>query len=233
MNSLTDGFKQPIPQWVSEIRNETLQKISLSPFATACRDGDMRLTKNLFQRFWPFVDAFPKIINRACLHILKTELVKTFGLEMIDLFRLGFQVLSSMQQDEEDHRQLWLKTAHVLGLTSTDLHQHSTPEVKMVTSVIAEDVDPYMMFLRFVGVEVVAESMSENFLSSERFKSALGKEGLRWFEVHVTHEGMSHEELAFKLARALHRGELTREKSHAVIHHVVDLFIGAAEVCVG
>jgi hypothetical protein len=35
------------------------------------------------------------------------------------------------------------------------------------------------------------------------------------------------------LARALHRGELTREESHAAIHHVVDLFIGAAEACVG
>ena len=89
-----------------------------------------------------------------------------------------------------------------------------------------------MMFLRFVGVEVVAESVSEDFLSSENFKSALGKEGLRWFEAHVIHEGMSHEELAFKLAHALHREELTREESHAVIHHVVDLFIGAAEVCV-
>ena len=232
MNSLTDGFKQPIPAWVSEINNEALQKISLSSFATMCRAGDMRLTKDLFLRFWPFVDAFPKVINRACLHILKTELVKTFGLEMIDVFRLGFQVLSSMQKDEEDHRQLWLKTANVLGLTSADLRQHPIPEVKTVTSVIAEDVDPYMMCLRFVGVEIAAESVSENFLSSDKFKSALGKEGLRWFEVHVTHEGMSHKELAFKLARALHRGELTREESHAVIQHVVDLFIGAAEVCV-
>ena len=138
-----------------------------------------------------------------------------------------------MQKDEEDHRQLWLKTAHVLGLTPTDLRQPPTPEVRAVTSVIAEDVDPYMMFLRFVGVEMVAESVSKDFLSSEEFKSALGKEGLRWFEVHVTHEGMSHEELAFRLARALHREELTREESHALIHHVVDLFIRAAEVCVG
>jgi hypothetical protein len=232
MNSLTDGFKQPMPTWVREIKSEALQKITLSPFATACRGGDMGLTKELFLRFWPFVDAFPKIINRGCLHILKKELVKTFGLEMIDLFRLGFQVLSSMQKDEEDHRQLWLKTSHVLGLTPIDLRQPPTPEVKAVTSVIAEDVDPYIMFLRFVGVEVVAESVSEDFLSSEKLKSTLGKEGLQWFEVHVTHEGMSHEELAFRLARALHRGELTREESHAVIQHVVDLFIGAAEVCV-
>jgi len=232
MNSLTERFKQPIPGWVSEIRNETLQKISLSPVATGCRGCDMRLTKELLLRFWPFVDAFPRIINRGCLHILKKELVKTFGLEMIDLFRLGFQVLSSMQKDEEDHRQLWLKTSHVLGLTSTDLRQPPTPEVKMVTSVIAEDIDPYIMFLRFVGVEVVAESVSGDFLSSERFKSALGKEGLRWFEVHITHHGMSHEELAFRLARALHRGEITREETHAVVHHVVDLFIAAAEVSV-
>src|SRR5437899_974633 len=94
MNSLTDRFKQPIPAWVKEIKNEALQKISLSPFATACRAGDMGLTKELFLRFWPFVDAFPKIINRGCLHILKRELVRTFGLEMIDLFRLGFEVLS-------------------------------------------------------------------------------------------------------------------------------------------
>ena len=233
MNSLTDRFKQPITAWVKEIKNEALQKISLSPFATACRAGDMGLTKELFLRFWPFVDAFPKIINRGCVNILKKELVKTFGLEIIDLLRPGFQVLSSMRQDEEDHRQLWLKTAHVLGLTPTDLRQPPTPEVRAVTSVIAEDVDPYMMFLRFVGVEMVAESVSKDFLSSEEFKSALGKEGLRWFEVHVTHEGMSHEELAFRLARALHREELTREESHALIHHVVDLFIRAAEVCVG
>jgi len=233
MNSLTDGFKQPIPAWVCEISNEALQKISRSSFATMCRTGDMRLTKNLFLRFWPFVDAFPNIINRSCVHILKKELVKTFGLDMIDIFRLGFQVLSSMQKDEEDHRQLWLKTANVLGLTSADLRQRPIPEVKTATSVIAEDIDPYTMFLRFVGVEVVAESMSEYFLSSEKFKSALGKEGLRWFEVHVAHEGMSHKELAFKLARALHRGELTSVESHAVIHHVVDIFIGAAEACAG
>lgn len=233
MNSLTNRFKQPLPAWVREIKSETLRKISLSPFATMCRAGDMRLTKELFLRFWPFVDAFPKIVNRGCLHILRKELVNTFGLEMIDLFRLGFQILSSMQKDEEDHRQLWLKTTHVLGLASADLRQPSIPEVKMVTSIIAEDVDPHMMFLRFVGVEVVAESMSEYFLSSERFKSALGKEGLGWFEVHVTHEGMSHEELAFRLARAFNRGELTREESDAVIHHVVDCFIAAAEACGG
>ncbi|MEX0803535.1 MAG: hypothetical protein WD688_09495 [Candidatus Binatia bacterium] len=71
--------------------------------------------------------------------------------------------------------------------------------------------------------------MSENVLSSETFKSALGREGREWFEAHVIHQGMSHDELAFRLARALHRGELTREESHAAIHHVVDLFIGAAE----
>jgi len=93
MNSLTDRFKQPIPAWVKEIKNEALQKISLSPFATGCRAGDMRLAKDLFIRFWPFVDLFPKIINRGCVNILKKELVKTFGIEIIDLFRLVFQVL--------------------------------------------------------------------------------------------------------------------------------------------
>lgn len=116
-----------------------------------------------------------------------------------------------------------------LALTSANLRQPAIPEVKTLTSVIAEDADPYMLFLRLVGVEVVAESVSENVLSSESFKSALGREGFGWFEAHVIHQGMSYEELAFRLARALHRGELTREDSHAAIHHVVDIFIGATE----
>ena len=85
------------------------------------------------------------------------------------------------------------------------------------------------MFLRFVVVEIIAESVSVDFLSSEKFKSALGKEALGWFEVDVTHEGMSHEELALRLARSLHGGEVTREETHALIRHVVDLFIAAAE----
>jgi hypothetical protein len=229
MNSPVDRFKQPVPSWVAEIKNEAFQKISSSPFAVACRGGDMRLARELFLRFWPFVEAFPKIINRSCVEILKKELVKTFGLEIIDLFRLGVQVLSSMQKDEEDHRELWLKTAAVLGLTSSDLRQPPIPQVRTVTSVIAKDAEPYIKFLRFVAVEMVAESVSEDFLSSETFQSALGKDGLRWFEVHATHRGMSHEELAFRLARALHRRESTKEETHAVIHHVVDLFISAAE----
>jgi hypothetical protein len=69
MNSLTDRFKQPLPAWVSEIRKEALRKISLSPFAIACRAGDMTLTKDLFLRFWPFVEAFPKDNQpRLCAH---------------------------------------------------------------------------------------------------------------------------------------------------------------------
>src|SRR6266404_1442887 len=145
MNSLTDGFKQPIPAWVGEIKSEALRKFSLSSFSAMCRAGDVRLIRDLFRRFWPFVDAFPKIINRGSLHILKKELIKTFGLDMIDLFRLGLNVLSHMQKDEEDHRQLWLKTANVLGITPADLRQPPIPEIKRVTSVVAEGVDPYMM----------------------------------------------------------------------------------------
>lgn len=232
MNSLIKGFRQPIPSWIDEIKSDALLKFSLSSFSAMCRAGDMTLTRDLLLHFWPFVDAFPKIINRGCLHILRKELVNSFGLEMIDLFRLGFQVLSAMQKDEEDHRQLWLKTARILGLTLEELRQSTIPEVNRVISFVAENVDPYAMFLRFVGVEIVAESVSKDFLSSEKFKSALGKEALGWFEVHATHRGMSHEELAFRLARSLHRGELTREESHTVIHDVVDRFIDAAAVCV-
>jgi hypothetical protein len=137
-----------------------------------------------------------------------------------------------MQRDGEDHRELWLKTAAILGLAPTDLAQSAIPEVQLVTSFVAEDVDPFSMFLRFVGVEIVAESVSKDALSSDKFKLALRKEGLRWFEVHITHEGMSHEELVFRLAQAFHRGERMKEESHTVIHHVVDLFIRAAEACV-
>lgn len=111
MNSLTDGFKQPLPAWV-DIKNDAVEKNLRSPFAADVPCRRHELNENPVSTLLAVCRCISKD-NRSCLHILNKELVKTFGLEMIDVFRLGFQVLSSMQTDEEDHRELWLKTAYI------------------------------------------------------------------------------------------------------------------------
>lgn len=94
--------------------------------------------------------------------------------------------------------------------------------------------DFFKMFLRFVVVEMVAEFVSKDFMTSDRFTPVLGEKGSRWFYVYTLHyeDGMSHEELAPRLAFTLHPGTPTKEEVNTVMQDTVGLFVKAGDVCV-
>jgi pyrroloquinoline quinone (PQQ) biosynthesis protein C len=231
MGNLVDRFNEPLPRWVEDVDREACAKLSASAFARECRSGNVSVIRELIFRFWPFVDAFPKMINQGCLHLLKEDLFRSHGLELIGLFRAGFELLLGIEKDEENHRSLWLKTADALGLSYGELERTPSAEVRAINDSVGEETDPSTMLLRFVAVEIVAESVSKDFLSSKNFVSALGEQGVHWFRVHVAHNGITHEELALHLAFSLYDDELNKDRVNAVVQPVVDLFIMAANKC--
>jgi len=231
MTSLLERFSQPLPGWVDEINHEVFQRVSAGYYAKECRSGNINVVREIIYRFWPFIDAFPGMVNRGCLCLLKEDLFTNYGVGLVGLLRTGFSFLMGMEKDEENHRSLWLKSAGALGLSRGDLQQMPILEIETIIQSVGEDADPFTMLLRFVTVEIVAESVSKDFLSSREFVSALGAEGTHWFRAHVGNAGMNHEELALRLVQSLHDKEMDKDGVSAVIQPMADLFITAGEKC--
>ena len=146
---------------------------------------------------------------------------------------MNAKVTKEIQSDEAAHRDLWIQTAAALGLTIKDLrNQKAIPEILHLNETVGEGTDFFIRYLRFVAVEMVAEEISRVLLASAPFSELVGESGQRWFHVHILHdlhEGMSHEELALRLAWIFyfidHQSEEPQEKdvSHT-IHEMADLF---------
>ncbi len=231
MNELLDRFDQPLPSWIADIKKEAHRKIAGANFAAACRSGDVTAMRNLILGVWPFVDIFPKIIIRGsrCLYQRKSFRDR----ELLNmLIHRGSRVLSSIQQDEEDHRTLWLNAGSALKANyPIDFDREPIPEVRDWIDAVSQTADPFTMFLRFAAIEIIAESVSVDFLSSVSFTTALGTRGCEWFRVHAVHDtDLRHEELELRLGFAF-RGQPTKKESNTVIQGVIDLFLMAARAC--
>lgn len=223
-----------LPNWIVDIKEEAQQKIINASFASACRAGDLPKMQALIIGLWPFVNAFPKIIIRGALHVSQDH--RLVNKELINTFlHRGRQVLTGISKDEENHRRLWLETGQALGLKyPSDFDRPSIREVEVWIEAVSSSNDPFSLFLSFTAIEIIAETVSLDFLSSAIFKATLGKRGCDWFRVHAEHApGMSHEEMELRLAFAFLEGEPDKAAVNDVLLGVVDLFVSAANASVG
>jgi len=219
------------PEWVAEIKGEARRKISAATFAAACRQGNSAVMLGLILGLWPFVDTFPKSIIRGASGFPKRSIRKDRHLLNMFLHR-GPQMLSGIRKDEENHRVLWLETGRALGLNyPLDFERPVLPQTQIWINEINNKSDPLTSLLRFAAVEIIAEAISIDLLTSKTFTSILGKRGCEWFRVHAEHEpGMTHEELLLRTAFLIDKHP-TKENVNSVIQHVVTLFIRAGEGC--
>lgn len=231
---LATKFERPLPHWAEEIKKEVYTRIAEAPFAKACREGNRESMRRLIIDLWPFVDVFPDVVKRGYWRLIKPSFIFRYGAgNMLRLFRKSMHVLTSIERDEKEHRDLWLDTGIALGLSyPKDFAKNPTPQTKRWLASITNNKGPFNVFLGYVAIEMIAESISKNLLASEVFSSILGREGSRWFEVHaVNHGDKSHEALEFHLAFALHETEPYKEEANKVVQHVVSRFLDSANAC--
>jgi len=248
MRSLMDSFNQELPPWLEDIKKEVREKVKASPIIRGCAEGDRRSIQFLMSGYWLFVDEFPKSIAIARDRVVKDVIVNSIKLlgkfrvnVVSELLTLSMEVMGRMKSDEGDHRALWLKTAHSVGLQQDDLERQETlTEVITLNELVQEKTNFFTIFLRFVAVEMVAEEISRVLLESPPFKVEVNEDGLRWFKVHVIHDchkGMTHEELAFRLAIALQtlfqgrEKEFQKEEVRGIIMGAVDVFDNVGRKC--
>jgi len=143
-------------------------------------------------------------------------------------------MLNGIRKDEENHRKLWLETGAALGLRyPIDYERPVLPESRGWIDAVGMESDVSRLFLRFAAIEMIAEMVSKEFLTSNRFRDTLGPRGCEWFRVHAEHsQGMTHEELELQLAFSFAEGNLSKELVDAVIQDTVDRFIEAAEASI-
>lgn len=196
--------------WTSRIKDQAYRKIAASPLVKGCvaRGNADRHALALLAGFWPFVDVFPAIIRDTYADALadtRHAVLRRFQ-QRAGPFLAG--TLDSMADDERDHRALWLRAARSLGLSADDLARWPVlPEVRELITAIGEERELGRRLLYFVGVEIVAESTARVLSQAPRFVETMGKEGMRWFAVHLVAPGQlgAHEALAYRLALAVRR----------------------------
>ena len=231
METRTDRYSRPLPDWVDDIKGEVTDKVKRSIASKVCREGNIPALRQLVVIFWPFVDEFPKIVRHGCVKFIKHKLITDPGNadELLSLLVLADKTLTLIERDETEHRALWIKTAEAVGLTDQDLERPPIPLVKKLTTEMKTWTDPAAMFLRFAAVEIIAEVVSWHFLESPQFRKAVGTKGLEWFLAHTRHEDESHESLTYRFAIAFSESGITHAEANALIQPLIDLFVEAAE----
>ena len=227
------------PAWFEEIEKKADRRITSAPFAEVSRMGKKEAMDRLMLNLWPFVKVFPKLVRNGYIRLFSPRMYMRFGIgNMMSLSYHSIVFLSGIESDESNHRDLWLGSSAALGLAyPKDFERPITPETQAWIDEVAQKTDPADMFLAFVAIEFIAESISKDLLKSEQFKNVFGnsKNGLGWFAVHtVDHGDVSHANLELHLSLAFRpqTDEHARESAERVILGVVDKFLAAANACV-
>jgi len=231
VGTFTDRYSRPLPDWVSDIKEEVTYKVQRSIASQVCCEGNIPALRQLLIIFWPFVDEFPKIVRRGCVKFIKHKLITDPGNadDLLSLLVLADKTLTLIEREEEDHRELWIKAAEAVGLTYQDLEQPPIPFAKKLITEMETWTDPASMFLRFAAVEILAEVASGHFLESHQFRKAVGTKGSEWFLAHTKHGDESHESLTYRLAIAFRENGITHEEASSLIQPLIDLFVETAE----
>ncbi|TSC69642.1 MAG: hypothetical protein G01um101470_1026 [Parcubacteria group bacterium Gr01-1014_70] len=232
-------FNTPLPAWFKEIEEESNRRIVEAPFADICRKGNKEAMKRLMVNLWPFVEIFPRLVRNGYMRLLHPTMYLQYGIiNMISLSYHSMMFLSSIERDEKSHRELWINSSSALGLSyPQDFGQSVTPETHAWIDSVATKINPADMFLAFVAIEFIAESVSKNFIQYDPFKNAFGaaKSGLGWFTVHtIDHGEISHANLELHLSLAFRKDleDSAKQNARSIILGVVDKFLSAANACV-
>lgn len=257
MSSLLKRFEQPLPSWVNEIKTESRAKIRKSKLILACREDREAISiakKTLMIRFWPFVDVFPKIVGEHKKRIIKRETWR-HPFSIRQLGKHCEDIMGDIKRDEENHRKLWLDTSLVLGLTENHLYyprsyqMDQNPQARFrvqdTIDIVGEKTDSFTALLRLASIEIIAESIGHELIIVfsdldviATQKTENGEQEFanlkpsRWFYVHINHgrNAVSHEEMVYRLAFALHGKVPKKKEANRIIQEVVDLFIEAGEM---
>lgn len=218
MNSLRKTIRTL--SWLSTLKTETRRRIALSPLIIGCKEGNKYYIAALILIFWKFVDEFPAILY-AQFNSSSDRFVQKLS-----------KKLSGIIHDEKSHREMWITTATSLGLPYDylSLRREQFPKVTLISRCLSEQTTKFVIFLRIVGVEIVAEMLSTELLESEVFNAILEETAKVWFKVHVVHSGTTHEQLALDLAlRDIENieDEELKDTIWSIVLHLVDLFVDA------
>lgn len=207
------------PFWLDNVKRKALVRVEASPLTQGCAIADEHSLFALMIGFWPFVKAFPEIIS-STYRVLNDD--------------RAAQALAGMEKDERSHMEKWLQTCWTIGIDRSQLMDEPLPRMQRLIAVLSEDTKPHNKFLRFLGVEIIAESLSEALMKHEAFREKLGKVGQGWFEAHLHHTenaSTAHERIAIRLAER-HAGARRSETQFAQeTLRTVILFIEAAAEC--
>lgn len=235
MVNFKEKFQTPPPDWFKDIKAEAYKKISEAPFMEVCKRGDIEAMKILDQNLWPFIELFPRLVQREYLKLLRPRLFLRHGiLNMISLVYRSIVFLFSIKSDEKIHSRLWVDAGIALGLRyPEDFKKAPTPQTLDWIKEVSNKSDPSEMFFALASIEIIAESASHYLLGFQKFKEVLGEKGIGWFTVHlVDHGEVSHENLEMHLALAFDNQshENAQAKAQRVILGIVDKFLAAANV---
>ena len=133
--------------------------------------------------------------------------------------------LCTQVQEEREHPELWALTAASVGVSWEELND--TPKnlgVVEINRYLSKRRTPQDTFIVFFCVEQLANSISQDFLSSQAFLDAVKEDGALWFETHLS--GV-HNELCLRCA--WHYGELNETKVRAEMDAVYGRFLSTAD----
>ncbi len=235
MNGISSAFVGFQEDWKSRIKQEAWGKVFASPLMKGCATGDIKYIVALLAGFWDFVDRFPAIIRGTFMNIpagspkLQKFLRRAAG-------KLS-GTLTGMEEDERNHRTLWLKAAGMVDLNLEKLMGWKVlPEIDLISSSI-ERAEIRKKLLYFVAVEIVAEGISKYLSQYAAFEKVMGQKGMGWFKAHLVHptDGTTHEDIAYRAAYQMYQaaGEIpSEEKINFVVQECVDLFSAADRACI-
>ena len=215
-----DDRGRKTPLWLDGVKKEALAMVEASPLTQGCAAGDMGSLRSLMIGFWPFVNAFPGIIESK------------YGATGDD--DRAAQALAGMEGDERSHRTKWVDTCRAIGIDEAQFGGEPQPLMQRLIGFVSEDTALHNTFLRFLGVEIIAETLSEALMKHEVFRETLGEVGQDWFKAHLHRGGnasTAHERIAIHLAER-HAGESwSRDLFTQEALGTVSLFIEAATEC--
>ena len=230
MDVPSELYNGPLPPWVGDVKNETREKIAGAAFSEACRRGDQEVMRGLVVGLWPFINEFPKSMIRSAARLPPMDLLRKRALVNYLLYR-GGDIIKSIREDEENHRELWLETGAALGLRFPDDYTQPVPhETQAWIDALNREATPSTSLVQFAAVEIIAEAVSVELVRHEAFTSTLGGQGSQWFRVHAEHgSAITHEELEFRLAFALNPEGPMMDKGDLVVRQIADLSVAAME----
>ena len=205
--------------WFHSIKRDACQRIAPTTLVLGCKRGDKNYIRALMVIYWKFVDEFPEI------------LYEQFSTMSDPVIKRQAKYLSGITADEKSHRHMWLETSDFLGLSYQTLNNYRErfPLVNKISLRLRDTVDTALTLLRIVGVEIVAEILSSELLSSDKFCNALNEKARVWFKVHVAHTGTTHEQIALRLAlKELEHEVNLQEVVMCEVLAIVDMFVDAA-----